>query len=149
AVEQAASGVPTPNTLTLLNGAQNDLFGHALAAIRDPVDGYSHLVVGAPGRDGGVVTVYGRASQSNGAVVVRTLLPVSPGSFGAALAVADLDRDGLEDLIVAAPDGDDGPSDAGAGLVFVYRGVRDGGVVDLTAQQLVPGSASPTDAHFG
>ncbi|HEY6570552.1 MAG TPA: hypothetical protein VIZ22_09690 [Candidatus Limnocylindrales bacterium] len=100
-------------------------FGAALAAGDFDRDGKADLAVGAPSdsidglRSGGVTILYGtkRGLRATGSQRwSRANLPGSPASgdqFGAAVAAADFDGDGYDDLVVGVPaddiaaDGDD------------------------------------------
>ncbi|WP_031099698.1 FG-GAP repeat protein, partial [Streptomyces sp. NRRL S-15] len=130
-------------------------------------DGYDDVLTGAPGgtdggrKGAGYVTVqYGAASGMGTATSiprVRTAVfgqatAGVPGSaeagdgFGTAVATGDLDADGYDDAIVAAPGEDEG-SMSDAGRVTVLYGSRAG----LTpARSVTLGSAAPAaDARFG
>ena len=78
-------------------------FGHAIAAVEDiDGDGVPDFVVGAPGND----TVLGTVHLVSGAT--RTFLRTWQGNPGelfghAVAAVADLDGDGVKDIVVGAP----------------------------------------------
>lgn len=124
-------------------------------------DGYDDVLIGAPtGTDGnhkkaGYVTVqYGSArgmGTATGARKARTAVfgqntPGVPGTaeagdgFGAALATGDLDADGYDDAIVAAP-GEDVGALKDTGRVTVLFGSRNG----LRATRSVTfGAAAPT-----
>ncbi|MFD8521122.1 FG-GAP-like repeat-containing protein [Streptomyces capillispiralis] len=100
-------------------------------------DGYADLAVAAPaatvdGRRGAgyVAVLYGSASGLRTATrqVVSQNTAGVPGSaetddeFGSALATADLDRDGYDDLVVGAAREDTADGGADAGLVAVVWG---------------------------
>ncbi|MEU5364046.1 FG-GAP repeat protein [Streptomyces sp. NPDC005925] len=130
-------------------------------------DGYDDVLTGAPGgtdggkKGAGYVTVqYGAASGMGTATSlprVRTAVfgqatAGVPGSaesgdgFGTAVATGDLDADGYDDAIVAAPGEDEG-SVSDAGRVTVLYGSRAG----LTpARSVTLGSGAPAaDTRFG
>lgn len=90
-----------PNLGSVFSGEADAGMGAALAPIDDlDGDGVGELIVGSPGGSGSV-TIYSGAS---GDIIVR--FPGNPGErFGAAVsAIEDLDGDGLQDVIVGAPD---------------------------------------------
>ncbi|MDP2309325.1 MAG: hypothetical protein Q8P18_25110 [Pseudomonadota bacterium] len=117
-------------------------FGSAIAVGDLDGDGLSELVVGAPGADGGsgdddatgAVMVYAGSDlrarlESEGILATpgpaRTLRgEFARGNFGAAVHIADLDGDGVNDLVVGAP----GTNSTGlasatrAGAATVWRG---------------------------
>lgn len=100
--------------------------GAALAAghFSRPLSGQDdvELAAGAPGADGGVGRVVRFLKTAAGGESMDALLPGTFGidaaraHFGAALAAADFDDDGYDDLAIGAPD------DGAAGSVVVYYG---------------------------
>ncbi|HEU4759065.1 MAG TPA: hypothetical protein VFT91_03690 [Dehalococcoidia bacterium] len=117
--------------------------GHAIASGDVNADGISDIVVGAPfaGRFpntppgsertevGEVYVLFGRHDLSGYFSVVFdqqnfTIGGLQPfGQFGASVAAGDVNGDGVDDIIVGAPqsDGPDGAPDS-AGLVYVFFG---------------------------
>ncbi|MEV0491250.1 FG-GAP repeat protein [Streptomyces atratus] len=134
-------------------------------------DGYGDVVAGDPdepsdvgpiGHMGGSVSVW--FGSANGVPLDKTPMTFHqntvgvPGSserhdeFGAAVAVADLDKDGLADIVVGAP-GEGIGTKGGAGTVTVVPGRRTGqlGAGSYTFKQDtpgVPGTPEPGDS-FG
>ncbi|MEU9504411.1 FG-GAP-like repeat-containing protein [Streptomyces sp. NPDC048196] len=128
--------------------------GANTSAVRDDFngDGYRDLVVGAPGaangtveEAGAVVVLYGSASSVSATrrTVITQASPAVPGEpeafdqFGAAVASADLDRDGYADLLVGAPHEDvNGTSTRGSVTVLWGgpSGLKGGTTVDPVAR---------------
>jgi hypothetical protein len=117
--------------LFLVGRTRDESFGSAIAGGDFNGDGYSDLVVGAPGSNlgainGGAVFVFyggpsGPSSRPGTVLVGKTF----DGLFGSAVAaVGDLNRDGYEDLLVGAYEGVADPGAAGA--VYVYSGGASG-----------------------
>ncbi|MFI1885323.1 VCBS repeat-containing protein [Streptomyces jumonjinensis] len=101
-------------------------------------DGYRDLVTAAPDatvagakKAGAVVVQYGSASGPGKRVVLTQNSPGVPGTaeagdrFGAAVAVADYDGDGHQDLFAGSP-GESLGSDTGAGSLVVLWGAKSG-----------------------
>jgi len=109
-------------------------FGTSVATAGDfNGDGYSDVIVGAPGYDNGKAFVYhGSLSGLPGVPDDGDVVRADPGDaswtrecdqavsrFGASVATAgDVNRDGYSDVIVGAPDYDNGETDEGRAHVF-------------------------------
>jgi len=84
-------------------------------------DGYGDVVVGSPYYGGnGRVDVYHGAADESGYGLEKEWIASHPGArFGYAVASADLDRDGLTDIVIGTPWVDNGQVDEGQ--VWAYR----------------------------
>jgi len=116
--------------------AEEDAFGSSLARIGDlDGDGVAELAVGTPGIDdrardtGGVWVLY---LTSTGTVRRSTKISAASGHLGfvhkradrlgtAVAAIGDLNRDGVPDLAVGAPESDDGAASSGAVWILFLR----------------------------
>ncbi|MCI0585343.1 MAG: hypothetical protein L0323_00720 [Planctomycetes bacterium] len=114
-----AQPLPTPAP------APGPSFGLALATGDVTGDGFQDVVVGAPtddaaGNDAGRVFVL----LGPGLTSIRYLVQPVPepvAAFGAAVACGDVDGNGFDDVLVAAP-GTDAPGATNAGAAFVFLG---------------------------
>jgi hypothetical protein len=142
----------------------DDRFGSSLAAGDFDRDGKDDLAIGIPFEDpdgetgtdsGRVAVVYGAAA---GIDLGRTTfwLPeanVSLGHFGAAVAAADFDADGLRDLVVGHP----GDVDGGAlnnGSISVFMGATNGPTAARhrriqPGRDAFPGQPANSERNFG
>jgi hypothetical protein len=127
------------NTQSDAQGANEagDKFGAAVAIGNVTGDSHADLVVGAPGEapgtdpaGSGAIYVVPGAASGKGAGFART--QASGGgtneagdSFGASLAVGNLDKDGFADIIVGVP-GEAPGSDPAGGAVTVFPGTSGG-----------------------
>ncbi|MFG0319060.1 MAG: integrin alpha, partial [Planctomycetota bacterium JB042] len=123
----SASGPGAVADRVLLGLAKDDAFGSAAAFAGDVNgDGFSDVIVGAPGPKDGpagghAYLFVGSPSGVDPAFVWRGTVPEAGALFGQAVQTAgDVDADGFADFLVAAPRFDAGAVDAGR--VFVHRG---------------------------
>jgi hypothetical protein len=132
-----ASGDGRLTDMTQLTGSGGDTAGTALANCGDvDGDGRSELCVGSPGEDtggsaaGAVFLVSGMPADATLATAATaTLVGESFSDFaGWSVSTADIDADGLLDVIVGAYGHETGGSQAGA--AYVVRGPLSG-VIDL------------------
>lgn len=103
-----------------LSGTSGSLFGLSVFKAGDHnADGYSDVLVGAPGSD--LVFVYPGSPTGLDPTPVILNAPVPGGGFGAAVSTAgDVNGDGFSDILVGAPDLSNGQALEGA--FYLYRG---------------------------
>jgi hypothetical protein len=158
AIDQESNGVGG-------NADVDDEFGRALAAGDLNGDGKDDLAVGAPrdnpggvnnagsvavlfGSANGLVTTTSRFYQQGTAPLNDAL--EKDDTFGAAVAIGDLDGDGRGDLIVGAPSEDlANPTRVDAGMVHVLYGDPSGAVGTRNTAITGDTDALPEDAQAG
>jgi len=148
----AAAGLAATPSWETDGGDQSLAYlGQAVAMAGDVNgDGYSDVVAGAPGFDGGEADE-GRADLTFGSETGLAALPAwtaegqQPGAgFGSAVAGAgDVNGDGYADVIVGAPGYDNGQNDEGQ--VFLYLGSAAG----LQATPVWTAESNQALSHFG
>lgn len=131
-----------------------DNFGAALATGDFDHDGRPELVVGAPGKAvtggirAGAVMIYRRATPGSPLTLWRTTgepgTQLTADHFGQALAVGDLDDDGVDDLVVGAP------AFNKAGAAFLFRAVSTNLAYHYTIVENTSGADAPSsNDQFG
>jgi phosphodiesterase/alkaline phosphatase D-like protein len=150
-------------TLSLGATEAGDRFGSALATGKLTNGSHRDLAIGSPGENsgGGTAMVFfgsGDASTSAGSFFSGgvTLFPDDAGAenvagdhFGAAVAVANLDGDSHDDLIVGMPDA--ALSGQAGGVVAIFRGKAGGPTSGFVHEQRgsLAGAGSETGDRFG
>jgi hypothetical protein len=118
ALAAAASAVVPPAALAATCGTDVSVDGDVDG------DGTSDLVVGLPGWAGSTGAVDLRVSSAPSSVLTRAAAGLGSGQagdrFGAAVALADLDDDGCDELLVGAPGA------GGTGRLYVVPGAPNG-----------------------
>jgi len=106
--------------LGVLNGtAAGDEFGTSVWVAGDvDVDARADVVIGAPGHSSGAGSAHVWGLGATGWTELRALQDDPSSLFGTVVRAAYLDSDTVPDLIVGAPEDDDGGSDAGSVIVF-------------------------------
>ena len=150
-IDLAQHAVPT-----IVGSHGEEQFGYSSAAGDLTGDGRPELVVGAPGhRNGGDyhagavyvfdgATLPGSAKQARAADAALFVLTgdAGQGRFGATVALADLNGDGLRDIIVGAPSAGEGKRTEGGRIyVFVSRPGEPPPVTSLGADVTLVGEA--------
>lgn len=104
-------------------------FGRAVATAEFDGDTDAELIVGAPGDDGGIGRVQVFLGREIAAGSSKTLVQIRGEAgreeldhIGSAFSIGDLDADGLDDLVIHAPDWREGPNEYDAGRTWVWSG---------------------------
>ena len=140
---------PSLTTNAVIDNPQPDNnahFGSSLAVGDMNGDGKADLLVGAPDAPVGGMERAGKgfvfvAPSFSTSYALQAPQPEANSSFGRALAAADVNNDGYDDVVIGAPDaGADGEA---AGLAFVFLSPSFGTVTTLHDPEPEPG------AYFG
>ena len=125
-------GVLTASTWSRASAQAGSEMGATVSGAGDVnADGYADVMVGSPGYDGGlsgqgrVDIHFGGPSGISATPSWSALGENADARFGEALdAAGDVDGDGYGDVVIAAPDDDDGSGDRGK--VYLYAGSSGG-----------------------
>lgn len=121
---------PTGSTMsfgqvsTKFVGVSGMLLGYSLSTGHFNKDEMDDLLIGAPGGVGSAYIVYGRDEFTAGVVAIADVADVvfedaqGENDFGTAVVAGDINDNGLDDVIVGAPDSDNG-------TVYVFAGPLD------------------------
>ncbi len=147
----SASGISSQPSWSAESDQAECNFGTSVATAGDvDGDGYSDVVVGAPFYDGddtndGAAFLFRGSPAGLSAAAVHTLEENGPGALlGSSVASAgDVNGDGYGDVIVGAPQFDDGSIEEGR--VFVYLGSPAG----LPSAASWSAEGNQADCHFG
>ncbi|MCB9759648.1 MAG: FG-GAP repeat protein [Alphaproteobacteria bacterium] len=137
--------------MTLSGSASNDYLGTSVAVGDIDGDGLADLLAGAPGTDSarGSALIWSGASlaEADTKPRVRLLGEQSGDHFGQQVALADLDGDGLDDVLVGAPRAALGEDGFDAGTLYLFRGAASfAGFADVRTAEEADGTlvtASP------
>jgi YDG domain/FG-GAP repeat/RTX calcium-binding nonapeptide repeat (4 copies) len=146
----------TPANITILGAAAGEMSGVSVSSAGDvDGDGYGDLLVGAD-----TATTTNGASSGRTTLIYGSMTPPSTinlGSIGAngfsiiggavndnsgrsVSAAGDLNRDGLDDIVIGAENADDGANaDAGKTYVIFGNAIRPAGPIDLATLSLPTG----------
>lgn len=142
-----AAGIGATPTTVLNGGSSGDFFGWSVSSGDVNGDGYSDVVVGAPGVDSGAVSNVGAVTVWHGsttgvaASAARVLLGgAAQDSLGRSVsAVGDFNNDGFSD-VAAGADGADVSGRLNCGVVNVHLGSASG--VAASAARTLAGVAA-------
>ncbi|MCF6262146.1 MAG: FG-GAP repeat protein [Xanthomonadales bacterium] len=135
-ITQASTGIPGV-------AEADDRFGAALALGDFDGNGFAEVAVGVPGEGVGVIAGAGAINiiditASNHTIWTQDDLPPEQAevvdSFGSALATADFNGDGIDDLAIGASGENLGISVNNAGLVHVIQGSAAAGLTSVGRQ---------------
>lgn len=123
----SATGIAATPAWTASGAAAGNQFGFSVSSAGDiNGDGYSDVVVGAPGASGSAGAVYfylGSAAGLGAVPVVRTGDAQAGSKFGFSVALAgDVNGDGYSDVIIGAPLFDNPLGGVDHGKAYVYHG---------------------------
>jgi hypothetical protein len=154
--------LPTPTGFKIMGDANDDLAGYSVSSAGDfNNDGYDDLIIGAPqGDDGGnnageAYVVFGKASGFS-TIDLTNLAPADGfliqgdlafDQLGRSASAGDVNGDGYDDLIVGAPFGDNGGTDAGEAYVIFGKAALPGTLVG-GRQMLDLTTLSPNDGFI-
>ncbi len=137
----SSSGLNTAPAITLSGGL---LFGSSVCTAGDvDADGYSDVIVGAPG-SGEAYVYHGSISGLSAIPNITLSKPPASGQFGCSVATAgDVNGDGFSDVIVGAKTFSNGQ--ANEGVAFVFKGNWPG----VSALQIAQLEINQANANFG
>jgi Ca2+-binding RTX toxin-like protein len=160
------TGLTAAQGFIIQGDATRDYAGTSVSAAGDVNgDGIDDLIVGAYGGDNGgsyageAYVIYGGSASGFGAVVDLSALRAAHGfiiqgdaaddNAGSSVSSAgDVNGDGIDDLIVGAPEGDDGGLSAGEAYVIYGVAGASRGLVDLTGLAAADGFIIQGDVAY-